>query len=113
MIQLLAGSFFILLCGGFAQRSPIDTSVPIVRISPPLKNNGSNDSDSFGFAIAFYQLDPVLSTNLASWRLVLALTHAHTYTSCTLSLYTLSNFTIPQARSWSSQRYLPGGPLPK
>ena len=49
MIQLLAGSsFFILLCVGFAQRPPIDTSAPIVRISPPLKNNGSNDADFSG-----------------------------------------------------------------
>ncbi|KAL5496319.1 hypothetical protein EMCRGX_G012578 [Ephydatia muelleri] len=68
MIQLLAGAFLISVYGVIAQRLPLDTTVPITRIAPPLRRGDANP-DNFGFAVALYQLDPA-GTNLSLWRVV-------------------------------------------
>ena len=109
MKQLLAVSFIVLFYGVIAQtRPPLDTAVPIVRVSPSLRNNGSSASDSFGFAIVFYQLDPVVSTNISQWRLVSwyrksELSPHPPPTHPPLSFKPCSQ----QNRGWSSQRDLP------
>ena len=46
------------------EAQPIDTTQPIVRISPALKN-GPNIYDNFGFSISLYQLNV---TDIKSWR---------------------------------------------